>query len=552
MTTDSFGHYRLCEVIGRGGMGVVYKAHDTRHERDVALKMLPENLASNEEFRARFEREARTTAGLEDPHVVPLHSFGEIDGRLYLDMRLIRGPSLEAILRNEGPLDPPRAISIIEQVASALVAAHNAGLLHRDVKPSNVMVLPAKGSNPEFAYLTDFGISRSVEATTRSALTSDGSTIGTLDYMAPEQFLGHQIDHRVDIYALGCLLYEAVTAKRPFPGDSLAALMYAHLNTPPPTPSHLRPEQTAGLDSVVARAMAKSPDDRFQTANEFATSARDALNVAAPTASNPTSTRSNAATFIPQKSSTATARMALAPIAPAPVTPVSTHRLSPARWSRVGLLSAVGILSAVIIVAGAFWLAGPPSAGGGISPSNSHPEVSSDSTQTGENPSGTAPAPADETPANQVGQETTNGGAAVTVKAVSASTDIELNESSYRAGSGYESYTRTPAGAGAKYVTVAAHVRNDAKKSMDLTCSLPIKTNLVDDKGRQFDTIPGLYKIKGNPECNKLLQPGFELDMAWIYLVPTTAHNVGWTFQDLTEGFGGTHTSLVHVDVPNS
>jgi serine/threonine-protein kinase len=258
-------------------MGVVYRAVDSRHGREVALKVLPEHLASDEQFRARLQREARLTAQLEDPHVVPIHNYGEIDGRLYLDMRMIRGDTLEELLRSCGLFAPPRAVSVISQVAEALEAAHDAGLLHRDVKPSNVMVVPARGQGAEFVYLTDFGIARAVEASTGSALTSNGATIGTLDYMAPEQFLGRTVDQKVDIYALGCLLYETLTARRPFLGEGLPALMYAHLNIAPPRPSKHVLALPAGLDAVVARAMAKDPNQRFPSTTDLADTARAAI-----------------------------------------------------------------------------------------------------------------------------------------------------------------------------------------------------------------------------------------------------------------------------------
>jgi serine/threonine protein kinase len=194
VVVERFGPYRLDEVIERGGMGVVYRAIDTRQDREIALRLLPESLAADEQVRARFEREARVAAYLEDPHVVRIYDFGEIDGRLFLDMRLIRGPSLDALLRIEGPLDQARAVLLVEQVAVALNVAHEAGILHQDVKPSNVMVLPARSDRAEFVYVTDFGIAGAVEAATRSGLTSTGATVGTLAYTAPEQFVGGPVD----------------------------------------------------------------------------------------------------------------------------------------------------------------------------------------------------------------------------------------------------------------------------------------------------------------------------------------------------------------------
>lgn len=267
---EEFGPYRLEELIGRGGMGEVHRAFDMRRNRTVALKRLPPELAADPRFRVRFRRESELAARLAEPHVIPIHDFGEIDGRLFIDMRLVTGSDLGDLLHDGGPLPPARAVGVIGQVAAALDAAHAEGLVHRDVKPSNVLVTPT-----DFAYLVDFGVAREVDGG-QTALTTTGSTVGTLAYLAPERFEGRG-DHRVDVYALACVLYESLTGSRPFPATSLPALLHAHLTLPPPRPSEAVPGLPPGLDDVVARGMAKDPDARFPSAGELAEAAREAL-----------------------------------------------------------------------------------------------------------------------------------------------------------------------------------------------------------------------------------------------------------------------------------
>jgi ABC-type amino acid transport substrate-binding protein/predicted Ser/Thr protein kinase len=272
----SFGHYQLLELLGRGGMGEVYRALDTRTDRIVALKVLPPHLAEDTVFQQRFRRESQAAAGVNDPHVVPIHSYGEIDGRLYLDMRLIEGLTLGAILsERERPLGPQLAVKVVEQVASALDGAHAAGLVHRDVKPSNILI-----SEREFVYLIDFGLARTASD---PGLTTAGSTLGTLAYMAPERFSGGQADPRSDIYALTCVLYECLTGSRPYPDDSLEQQIAGHMVTPPPRPSDADPK-LAAFDVVVAKGMAKEPAKRYATGAELAAAAQRALNAPVPRA----------------------------------------------------------------------------------------------------------------------------------------------------------------------------------------------------------------------------------------------------------------------------
>jgi serine/threonine-protein kinase len=267
---ERFGPYEVGELLGRGGMGEVHRAFDTRRNRHVALKRLPAELASDAQYQSRFRRESELAARLAEPHVIPIHDFGEIDGRLFIDMRLVAGADLDALLRDSGPLPADRAVMLLTQVAAALDAAHAEGLVHRDVKPSNVLVTAG-----DFAYLVDFGVARAVDGD-QTALTTAGSTVGTLAYLAPERFSGLG-DHRVDVYALACVLFEILTGRRPFPATSLPALLHAHLNLEPPRPSRERPGLPAALDDVVARGMAKDPDARHPSPGALAAAARAAL-----------------------------------------------------------------------------------------------------------------------------------------------------------------------------------------------------------------------------------------------------------------------------------
>ncbi|MGY1693267.1 protein kinase [Geodermatophilus sp. SYSU D00814] len=265
-----FGPYVLEDLLGTGGMGEVWRARDTRRQRLVALKLLPENLNGDPEFASRFRRESHVAARLREPHVVPIHDYGEIDGRLFIDMRLVDGRDLGDLLR-EGPLPPARTVALLSQVADALEAAHADSLVHRDVKPSNVLVTPT-----DFVYVVDFGIARSI-GSTRTSLTITGATVGTLDYMAPERFTDQPIDGRVDVYSLACVLAQCLTGRRPFRGEDLPALLYAHLYVDPPRPSELVPGVPPALDAVIARGMAKRPEDRHPTPRALIDAARRAL-----------------------------------------------------------------------------------------------------------------------------------------------------------------------------------------------------------------------------------------------------------------------------------
>ncbi|MCX2729618.1 protein kinase [Saccharopolyspora sp. NFXS83] len=270
-----FGPYLIQGLIARGGMGEIHRAHDTRHQRTVALKLIAERYAGDAEFRRRFQREAQATARLRDPHVIPIHSYGEINGRLYLDMRLVDGADLATQLDASGPMPPDRAVGLIEQVAHALDSAHADGLVHRDVKPSNVLV-----SSSGFAYLVDFGIAYAANAGT--ALTSTGITVGTLAYMAPERFGEAPADPRSDVYSLACMLYQCLTGRKPFERDATVAMINAHLNDDPPRPGSTAPHLGAAFDPVITRGMAKHPAHRFTSAGELARAARAALDSTGP------------------------------------------------------------------------------------------------------------------------------------------------------------------------------------------------------------------------------------------------------------------------------
>lgn len=274
MEGTGFGPYRLRGLLGAGGMGEVWEAYDTATDRLVALKLLPRNLAADSEFRERFRREAYAASRLTDPHAVPIHTFGEIDGRLYLDMRLIRGLDLRELIRRDGPLPPARTVAIIDQVAAALDDAHGHGLYHRDVKPSNILVAAR-----DFVYLIDFGIARTGGDPT---VTRTGAAIGTFTYMAPERLAGGRGDARGDVYALACVLHECLTGARPFPGDAVEQQIAAHLSIAPPQPSLLHPGVPHEFDAVVARGMAKRPEQRYPSAGELAEAAHRALHT--PTA----------------------------------------------------------------------------------------------------------------------------------------------------------------------------------------------------------------------------------------------------------------------------
>jgi YVTN family beta-propeller protein len=258
------GDFRIEDEIGRGGMGVVYRAAQISLGRPVALKVISEELSDREGFRERFERESRLAASLDHPNIIPVYAAGEQDGVLFIVMRFVDGTDLRGMLAAEGAFDPHRAAGVIAQVASALDAAHERGLVHRDVKPANILVAARGGG--EHTYLTDFGLTK--RTTSDSGLTAAGEWVGTLDYVAPEQVRGEPVDGRADVYALGCVLYELVTGRVPFPRDDDIAKLWAHISDRAPSPLALAPDMPPTLASVAERCMEKDPDDRFQTAGD--------------------------------------------------------------------------------------------------------------------------------------------------------------------------------------------------------------------------------------------------------------------------------------------
>jgi predicted Ser/Thr protein kinase len=274
--TDFLG-YRIEELIGRGGMGVVFRAYDLRLKRPVALKLVAPSLARDDRFRERFARESELVMSLEHPNVVPIYDAGDVDGRVYLAMRLVDGIDLRSLLRSEGALEPARAIAICAQLAAALDAAHARGLVHRDVKPSNVLL-----DGSEHVYLADFGLTRHLDDD--EGVAGEGSSIGTPAYLAPEQLERAPIDCSADVYSLGCVLYECLTGEPVFPRSSRLAVAWAQLEEEPPKPSRQRVELPEAIDAVVERALAKEPEQRYPSCGALVAAAGQALGLGKPRA----------------------------------------------------------------------------------------------------------------------------------------------------------------------------------------------------------------------------------------------------------------------------
>ena len=265
--------YRIEELVGRGGMGAVYRAEEARLGRKVALKVIAADLAEDSRFRERFLRESRIAASLDHPHVVPIYQAGEEDGALFIAMRYVEGTDLAKLLAADGALEPGRAVALLEQVAEALDAAHEQGLVHRDVKPSNILISVAAGK--EHCYLSDFGLTKRTGSL--SGVSAPGDVVGTLEYVAPEQITGDDVDARADLYSLGCVLYECLAGESPFPRATDVALLWAHVHEEPTPPSEARAELPRALDPVLARALAKDPSRRQSSAGELVGAARSAL-----------------------------------------------------------------------------------------------------------------------------------------------------------------------------------------------------------------------------------------------------------------------------------
>ncbi|MFE3190425.1 serine/threonine protein kinase [Nocardia sp. NPDC059240] len=277
MEGTRFGRYLLEQLVGEGGMGQVYRAHDTGTDRVVAVKVLHAHAAQDPVFRERFRREAKSAAGLGNPHVVPIYDYGEIEGRLFICMQYLDGVGVDALLARTGPMPAQQAVSIVAQAAEALDAAHAANLVHRDVKPSNLLVT-ANG----FVYLIDFGIAR---MSGDKGLTTAGATIGTFAYMAPERFTSGTADARTDVYALTCVLFECLTGHIPYPATGMEQQIAGHLTLPPPQPSRQRAGLGTVFDDIIARGLAKDPTQRYQRATDLAAACTAALTASAVTVS---------------------------------------------------------------------------------------------------------------------------------------------------------------------------------------------------------------------------------------------------------------------------
>jgi pSer/pThr/pTyr-binding forkhead associated (FHA) protein len=270
----TIGGYRLDQLIGQGGMGQVYLAQNLESGTRAAVKLLTPDLARQSGFRERFVREARYANSLNHPNVIEVYDAGEQEGVLYIVMQLVEGYDLKNVMSRDGALDPARAVHLMGQVASALDAAHAQDLLHRDIKPGNVMIVAAAApGQPEHCFLTDFGLSKNVSSDS-IALTAQGEFVGTIDYTAPELVLGKPFDSRLDVYSLGCLFYECLAGQPPFNKERDVEVLYAHIQDPPPKITAVRSDVPPALDEVIAKSMAKKPEDRFATCTEFINAAR--------------------------------------------------------------------------------------------------------------------------------------------------------------------------------------------------------------------------------------------------------------------------------------
>ncbi|ANP49402.1 serine/threonine-protein kinase [Streptomyces griseochromogenes] len=279
--------YRVEGELGRGGMAVVYRAKDLRLGRTVALKLLAPEYTRNDAFRRRFVQESRVAAAIEHPHIVPVFEAGETDGILYIAMCYVTGQDLRALLDRNGPLPVPAALRIAGQLASALDAAHEHDLVHRDVKPANVLVARGvDGDHPEHVYLTDFGIAK--KSLSLTGFTRAGEFVGTLDYVAPERITGRPVDGRSDLYSMACVVHETLTGAPPFRRDDDLELLWAHQYDPPPALSVERPGIPAAADEVLRKALAKTPDDRYGSCLEFVAALRTAMAEAGPRGRTPT------------------------------------------------------------------------------------------------------------------------------------------------------------------------------------------------------------------------------------------------------------------------
>lgn len=341
-----FGAYRIESVAGQGGMGVVYRATQLGLDRTVALKVITPAFAWDEEFRARFQREARLAASIEHPNVIPVYEAGEYEDVLFIAMRFVDGTDLKTLLSREGRLEPIRAARFVNQIASALDAAHAAGLVHRDVKPANALL-----AAQDHVYLTDFGLTK--RAASGSAMTKTGQMVGTVDYVAPEQVEGGSVDARTDVYSLACVLYHLLTGKVPFDKPTEMAKLFAHVHEDPPRPGDLVPGVPHALNDVVTRGMAKEPTKRFLSAGDLGRAAlaaaeRKAIaeperSVARGEAAGAASALAAGATGVGSGAAPGAGRTGVRPAAP---------RRSVRPWAIAGALIVIGGIVAALVTGG--------------------------------------------------------------------------------------------------------------------------------------------------------------------------------------------------------
>jgi len=383
---SEFAGHRIEAVAGRGGMGVVYRATHIALSRTVALKVIASDYAEDPDFRERFKRESQTAASLDQPHVLPIYHAGEEEGLLYITMRFVPDTDLRALIANRGKLEPKEAAEIVHQVAQALDAAHASGLVHRDVKPANILISSSNGKT--HAYLTDFGLTK--KTASGGGLTKTGMWVGTLDYVAPEQIQGQPVDGRTDVYALAAVLYQAITGKVPHEKDSDVAKMWAHINDPPPIASEVVPGLPSEFDEVIKRGMAVEPDQRYLSAGDLGRAAlaasehqvlsRAERSVAAGAAAPggaveavpprvPPTTASDqpsdeTATVIPSEPGAPSQPPSTGADAAPPPSPPPPTAPAKEKSSRRGLLIGAGVVGALVIVGGVLAVAGVFGGGG--------------------------------------------------------------------------------------------------------------------------------------------------------------------------------------------
>jgi hypothetical protein len=353
---EEFAGYRLIALVGHGGMSIVYRAEHIGLGRTVALKLLSPELSEDEGFRERFERESRIAASLEHPNIIPIYEAGEENGVLYIAMRYVDGADLKTRLKRDGPMDSDKAVSLVSQVAAALGAAHHKNLVHRDVKPANILVADDVGvEGTAHIYLSDFGV---VKSTAAAGLTRTGLFVGTADYASPEQIEGKQLDGRADVYSLGCVAYEVLTAAPAYEKDSEVAMMYAHLLEPPPKVTDKRPDLPTTVDETIAKAAAKSKDDRYATPTEFASAFKGALtrDGGSDTVAAPAVPRETVLSTRPPSATAAPAGAVAADAASAPGGDGETGGSSRRKWWLIA--AAAAVLVGLAILAGALLLGG--------------------------------------------------------------------------------------------------------------------------------------------------------------------------------------------------